>query len=122
MFIVRIPVYPKPAYHAGGGYRIAESHAVENLADDRTENHVGRDSSLDSPEHRLGIGSFAVPLRALLMAARRTANNMIREAVDRKGSEVGRFAAEADRIDIQIVTLDEGSTSPLLLGYSIPAS
>lgn len=63
-------------------------------------------------EHRLSIGSFALPLRTLLIAARRTANNMIREAADRKESDVGRMANEADRIDIQIVELNEGSTAP----------
>lgn len=60
-------------------------------------------------EHRLSVGLFAVPLRRLLTAVRRTASNMLREAGHRRETETGRFAAEADQIDIEIASLIEGS-------------
>jgi hypothetical protein len=61
-------------------------------------------------EHRLSVAAFAIPLRKLLTAIRRTANNMLREADQRKATDVGRFAAEADRIDLQIASVLEGSS------------
>jgi len=73
------------------------------------------------PEHRLSIANFATPLRGLLAAARRTANNMLREAMSRKESDTGRLNAEADRIDIQIVSLKEGSTNPSCIIAVAPA-
>ncbi len=72
-------------------------------------------------EHRLSVAGFAIPLRSLLMAARRTANNMLREAVDRKESDKGRLAADADRIDIQIVSISDGSVSPSCIIAVAPA-
>lgn len=72
-------------------------------------------------EHRLSIGSFAKPLKLLLTAARRTANNMIRESGERKEAGVGRLLAEADQIDIQIASLSEGSTIPSCVVTAIPA-
>lgn len=61
-------------------------------------------------EHRLSIGQFGVPLRHLLFAVRRAANNMLRDAADRGEAKSGRLAAEADQIDIQIRSVREGST------------
>jgi hypothetical protein len=72
-------------------------------------------------EHRLSIALFATPLRGLLTAARRTANNMLREAMSRKESDTGRLNAEADRIDIQIVSLNTGSTNPSCVVTVTPA-
>jgi len=56
-------------------------------------------------EHRLSVANFGLPLRHLLMAVRRTANNIIREAHDRKTTNVGRFVEEAGGIDIHIASI-----------------
>lgn len=56
-------------------------------------------------EHRLSIGSFALPLHALLTAIRRKASNIIRDAMARESVSVGRFASEASRIDIEVQSL-----------------
>jgi hypothetical protein len=63
------------------------------------------------PEHRLSVASFGKPLRHLLMAVRRTSNNMLREATDRRQTDVGRLAGEADQIDVQISVVGDGSTA-----------
>ena len=56
-------------------------------------------------EHRLSIGSFSLPLYHLLMAIRRRASNIIRNAVDMEAVTVGRFTSDADRIDIEVQSL-----------------
>jgi hypothetical protein len=61
-------------------------------------------------EHRLSVGLFAIPLKKLLTAVRRTASNILRQAGDQKEIEKGRFFAEADQIDIEISSLVEGSS------------
>lgn len=63
----------------------------------------GEDPGL--PEHRLSIGSFGLPLHNLLTAIRRTASNIVRDAVAMPEASVGRFASEAERIDIEIKSL-----------------
>jgi hypothetical protein len=60
-------------------------------------------------EHRLSVALFSIPLRKLLTAIRRTASNMLRESANRKETEFGRFAAEADQIDLEIFSLVDGS-------------
>ena len=61
-------------------------------------------------EHRLSIGAFGLPLYKLLMAIRRAASNIVRDAVDMREVSVGRFASDADRIDIEIQSLVTGSS------------
>jgi len=61
-------------------------------------------------EHRLSVALFSAPLRKLLSAVRRTASNMLREAGNRRETDTGRLAAEADQIDIEIMSLLEGSS------------
>lgn len=56
-------------------------------------------------EHRLSVGSFGLPLYYLLMAIRRRASNIIRNAVDMGSVKVGRFPSDADRIDIEVQSL-----------------
>ena len=56
-------------------------------------------------EHRLSLGSFGLPLHYLLMAIRRKASNIIRDALAREAVSVGRFASEANRIDIEVQSL-----------------
>ena len=56
-------------------------------------------------EHRLSVGSFGLPLYHLLMAIRRRASNIIRNAVDMEAVTVGRFPSAADRIDIEVQSL-----------------
>ncbi len=60
-------------------------------------------------EHRLSVQHFGTPLRHLLMAVRRTANNILRQAYLRKESDLGRLASEADLIDLQIAGVYESS-------------
>ena len=61
-------------------------------------------------EQRLSLALFGPALRHLLMAVRRTASNIIREAHERKTTNAGRFLEEADSIDIQIAAITGGST------------
>lgn len=69
------------------------------------------DGQLDSlNQKRLSVGLFAAPLQKLLAAVRRTASNILREGSNRKETATGRFASEADQIDIQIVDLLRQST------------
>ena len=56
-------------------------------------------------EHRLSVGSFGLPLHYLLMAIRRRASNIIRNAVDMGAVTVGRLPSAADRIDIEVQSL-----------------
>jgi hypothetical protein len=56
-------------------------------------------------EHRLSVGSFGLPLYDLLMAIRRRASNIIRNAVAMDAVMVGRFPSDADRIDIEVQSL-----------------
>ena len=57
------------------------------------------------PEHRLSIGSFGLPLHNLLRSIRRTASNIVRDAIDMREASVGRFATDAERIDIEVHSL-----------------
>lgn len=60
-------------------------------------------------DQRLSLSAFGTPLSNLLIAVRRTASNMLREAMQRKETYIGRFAAQADQIDIQIAKIGGGS-------------
>ncbi len=57
------------------------------------------------PEHRLSIGSFGLPLHNLLRSIRRTASNIVRDAIDMREASVGSFAFDAGRIDIEVHSL-----------------
>ena len=58
----------------------------------------------------MSIGSFGLPLHKLLMAIRRKASNIIRDAYDMNAVSRGRFAAAADMIDIQVERLVKSSS------------
>ncbi len=62
-------------------------------------------------EKRLSIDAFGKPLEQLLIAARRIATGIITDAVDEseRGAEGGRVAKQAERLDIQIGQVGEGS-------------
>ncbi len=60
-------------------------------------------------EHRLSVAAFGEPLKLLLSAIRRKANSKLREAADRRDVDVGRFKAEARKIDIEIESITHGS-------------
>ena len=61
-------------------------------------------------EHRLSVAAFGKPLHLFLAALRRKASNMLRESISRKETNVGRLAAEADQIDIEIGAIRQGSS------------
>jgi hypothetical protein len=56
-------------------------------------------------EHRISVGAFAQPLDRLLRALRRIATNIVGNALDEKRAEVGRFAAAAAQLDIEIASV-----------------
>ena len=60
----------------------------------------GEVSGLD--EHRLSIGSFAMPLYHLLAAIRRKASNIVRISRNQEPLASGPFAEEAKRIDLEV--------------------
>jgi hypothetical protein len=60
-------------------------------------------------EHRLSIGAFGDALNVLLLALRRIATNIVGEAVEGDGAEVGRFAKAARQLDIEIRSIVGGS-------------
>ena len=53
----------------------------------------------------MSIGSFGLPLHNLLRSIRRTASNIVRDAIDMREASVGRFAFDAGRIDIEVHSL-----------------
>lgn len=60
-------------------------------------------------EHRLSINTFAEPLSLLLSAIRRTASNLVRDAMDQRAVLTGRLLSEAQHIDIEIQNILQGS-------------
>src|SRR5579871_4698495 len=72
-------------------------------------------------EKRLSVALFAGPLQKLLASVRRTASNILREAVNRKETDTGRLASEADRIDIHIAdVLHESSGIQSIVSVQAP--
>jgi hypothetical protein len=62
-------------------------------------------------EHRLSLGAFGPSLEKLLDALRRIASGVVRDARDPDyyAPRGGRYAREANLLDVQIETIEEGS-------------
>ncbi|HEX9244255.1 MAG TPA: hypothetical protein VF875_17560 [Anaeromyxobacter sp.] len=67
-------------------------------------------------EHRLSISAFGPALRALLLAARRIASSIVKDALENSeyGARGGRLADEAKRLDLEVVALEGHSLEPTL--------
>ncbi len=61
-------------------------------------------------EHRLSLAAFAEPMTNLLAALRRIATQMVSTALDSDRPKSGRFATVARQIDIEITSIEGGST------------
>lgn len=59
--------------------------------------------------HRLSISAFGKPLEQFLSALRRTAGQLVSQAVDSEAPDVGRFNNIARQLDIEIEGIGEGS-------------
>jgi hypothetical protein len=60
-------------------------------------------------EHRLSVAALSTPLSLLLAAIRRIATNLVTEASDsERGARGGRFSRLAEKIDLQLSTVEEG--------------
>ncbi len=59
--------------------------------------------------HRLSISAFGKPLEQFLSALRRTASQLVSQAVDSEAPDVGRFNNIARQLDIEIEGIGEGS-------------
>jgi hypothetical protein len=62
------------------------------------------------PEHRLSLASFGEPLTQLLAALRRIATQMVSTALENERPKSGRFANIARQLDIEIISIEGGST------------
>lgn len=72
--------------------------------------------------HRVSIDTWVDSLKTLQGAIRRKASNMLAEAEGTgRGDSGGRLAREASSIDVQIETLEEGSTKVTLVVASLMA-
>ena len=62
-------------------------------------------------EHRLSVAAFGAPLQLLLAALRRIASGIVSDAVDDSdyGARGGKYAKQAELLDLEIVELQEGS-------------
>jgi hypothetical protein len=63
-------------------------------------------------EHRISLDAFARPLDLLLAALRRIATQMVSTAIEGEQPKSGRFANVARWIDIELVSIAEGSAGP----------
>lgn len=61
-------------------------------------------------EHRLSLAAFGEPMTNLLAALRRIATQMVSTALETDRPKSGRFANLARQIDIEITTIEGGST------------
>lgn len=73
-------------------------------------------------EHRLSVAAFAEPLRRLLTALQRTGSALISSALDDPsyGERGGKFAKDAALLDLELVTIREGSAAPSFLAVARP--
>lgn len=60
-------------------------------------------------EHRLSLGAFAPALNQLVLALRRIATQLVRNAVEGEYPKSGRFADPARNLDIEIVKINGNS-------------
>ena len=63
-------------------------------------------------EHRLSLGAFSKALEQLLATYRRIASGLITNALEEPGYGIsgGKYAKEAERLDLEIEAITEGST------------
>ncbi len=71
-------------------------------------------------EHRLSLAAFAEPLRLLLLALQRTGSAIVSSALDDPsyGRRGGKLAKDASLLDLELVTIGEGSAAPSFLAVA----
>ncbi len=71
-------------------------------------------------EHRLSLAAFAEPLRCLLLALQRTGSAIVSSALDDPsyGGRGGKLARDASLLDLELVTIGEGSAAPSFLAVA----
>lgn len=82
-----------------------------------TEIKIAFDGSVPGlADHRLSIKVFGHPMQLLLSALRRTASGLLRDAMgDDYGRHGGRLNRHAERLDLELASVDEGSAIPVFL-------
>lgn len=75
-------------------------------------------------EHRLSLSAFAEPLKLLLAALQRTASGIVSQALEDPtyGSRGGQLAADAKLLDLELVSVAEGSACPTFVCTTRPST